>query len=61
MACAAQPGGDDYIARDTRALPVCEVETLFTHHGTSVDSNLRVAEKTSAWQYGGTGDGRRRW
>ena len=39
---------------------VCEVRTLLTHYGTDVKSILFVAEWTSAWQYAGTGGGRRR-
>ena len=40
---------------------MCEVGAVLTHDGTDVESNLCVAELTSAWQYAGTGDGRGRW
>ena len=56
----AQPGGDGHTAEYARALPVCEVGTLLTHHGTEAVLNLCVTEKSSAWQCAVTGDGRRR-
>ena len=43
-----------------RALYVCEEGTLLTHDGTDAVSNFCVAKWTSAWQYAGTGDDRRR-
>ena len=56
-----QPGEAGYSTEDVRALPVCKVGTLLTHDWMDVKSNLSVAELASAWQYAGTGDGRRRW